>query len=112
MEPIGTRRNSENAQHPPGKGQSFTEFAMTLPLLLILLFAIIEAARVFQAWLTVENAARAAARYGVTGEYNPAHCMAGCTTEADQDQARMLSMKDVARAAAAGIWINDAAGPG
>jgi len=46
------------------------EFALTLPVLLLLLFGIIEFGRLFQAWVTIQNAARTAARYAVTGRYD------------------------------------------
>jgi hypothetical protein len=49
------------------KGQTVAEFALTLPILLILLFGIIEFGRIFQAWVTLQNAARTAARFASTG---------------------------------------------
>lgn len=49
------------------KGQGMTEFALILPLLLLLLLGIIEASRVMWAYITVQQAAREAARYAVTG---------------------------------------------
>jgi hypothetical protein len=52
------------------KGQTLAEFAITLPILLILLFGIIEFARIFQAWVTLQNAARTAARYASVGQFN------------------------------------------
>ncbi len=52
------------------RGQTLVEFALTLPILLMLIWGIIEFGRIFQAWLTIQNAARAAARYGVTGRYD------------------------------------------
>jgi hypothetical protein len=51
-------------------GQGMLEFALVLPVLLLLIFGIIEFARVFQAWLVVSNAARFGVRYAVTGEYD------------------------------------------
>src|SRR3954452_13834669 len=51
-------------------GQTLAEFAITLPILLLLLFGIIEFGRIFQAWVTLQNSARAAARYATTGVYN------------------------------------------
>lgn len=57
---------------PRGKrGQTLAEFALTLPILLMLMFGVIEFARIFQAWITLQNAAREAARYAVTGQWNP-----------------------------------------
>lgn len=52
------------------KGQSLAEFALTLPILLILIFGVIEFGRLFQAWVTIQNAARSAARYASTGRIN------------------------------------------
>ncbi|MCB9098319.1 MAG: pilus assembly protein [Anaerolineales bacterium] len=49
------------------KGQALVEIALGLPLLLLLLLGIIEGARVAWAYITVQQAAREAARYAVTG---------------------------------------------
>ncbi|MCA0452539.1 MAG: pilus assembly protein [Chloroflexi bacterium] len=51
------------------QGQTLAEFAITLPTLLILVFGVIEFGRVFQAWVSLQNAARTAARYASTGQY-------------------------------------------
>lgn len=55
-------------------GQSLVEFALVLPVLMLLLMGVLEFARLFQAWLTVENSARTAIRYAVTGQYDPEYC--------------------------------------
>lgn len=52
------------------RGQTLVEFALTLPILLMLMFGVIEFARIFQAWITLQNAARTAARYAVTGQWD------------------------------------------
>ena len=54
--------------------QSMVEFALVLPVLLALIFGIIEFGRLFQAWLSVQNSARFAVRYAVTGNYNFDYC--------------------------------------
>jgi hypothetical protein len=54
------------------RGQTLAEFALTLPILLLLIFGIIEFGRIFQAWVTLQNSARAAARYATTGQYDEA----------------------------------------
>lgn len=54
------------------QGQTLAEFAITLPILLILMFGIIEFGRIFQAWVSLQNAARVAARYASTGQYDTA----------------------------------------
>src|SRR5512138_3039482 len=53
------------------RGQTMAEFALTLPILLLLMFGVIEFARIFQAWITLQNAARSAARYAITGQWDP-----------------------------------------
>lgn len=59
-------------RHTKHKGQTLVEFALTLPILLLLIFGVIEFGRAFQAWITLENAAREAARYTTTGQYDTA----------------------------------------
>ncbi len=60
--------------HPVRRAQGMVEFALALPVLLLLVFGVIEFARVFQAWLSVQNGARFGVRYAVTGEYNITYC--------------------------------------
>jgi hypothetical protein len=102
------------SQRRRSRGQALVEFALVLPVLLILLMVLIEVARLFSAWLIVENSAREAARYAVTGLFNPAYCTDGdqCDSsnvlpkeqrEALEDAARLLTIEDVARGAASGI---------
>lgn len=49
------------------KGQNLVEFAMVLPIFLILVFAIVDFGMGFHAWITVSNAAREGARIGAVG---------------------------------------------
>ncbi|HKP54560.1 MAG TPA: TadE/TadG family type IV pilus assembly protein [Chloroflexia bacterium] len=49
-------------------GQNMVEFALGVPLLLLLIFGIIDFARVIQAQVTVNNAARQAVRFAITGQ--------------------------------------------
>lgn len=48
-------------------GQSVVEFALVFPLIVILLFSIVDFARIFTTMLSVESAAREAADYGTFG---------------------------------------------
>ena len=59
---------------PRQRAQSMVEFAIALPVLLLLIFGIIEFGRMLQAWMAVQNAARFGLRYLVTGEYDPVYC--------------------------------------
>jgi hypothetical protein len=44
------------------------EFAIILPTLLVTMFLIVETGRIFQAYVTVQNASREGARYAITGQ--------------------------------------------
>jgi len=56
-----TRRRARRS-----RGQSVTEFALLLPVMLAFLGLTIDFARVFQAWITVTSATRDAAEYAAT----------------------------------------------
>lgn len=102
------------------------EFALTVPVVLFLLFGIIEFARTFQAWLIITNAARHGVRYAVTGEYDDSYCAAAdlnndndglsCASETDdddriieEDYARLRSIYDITRGISVAINRDDAA---
>lgn len=52
------------------RGQTLAEFSLTLPILLLLTFGTVEFGRLFQSWVTIQNAAREATRYATTGQYD------------------------------------------
>ena len=56
------------------RAQGLLEFALALPILLLLVFGIIEFGRLMQAWLALENGSRFAVRYAVTGNYDVQYC--------------------------------------
>lgn len=58
-----TGKNRRNGE----KGQNLVEFAMVIPIFLILVFAIVDFGMGFHAWITVTNAAREGARIGAVG---------------------------------------------
>lgn len=49
------------------EGQAMVEMALVLPVLILIVFGIVEFGRVFNSYLVVTNAAREAARLGVVG---------------------------------------------
>ena len=59
---------------PRTRGQAMLEFVIALPILLLLLFGIIEFGRMVFAWMAVQNAARVGMRYAITGEFDPQYC--------------------------------------
>ena len=70
-----SRISSQPARRfPKLLGQGLVEFALVLPVLLGLIFAIIEISRLLYAWLAVENSARFAVRYAVTGTFDKKYC--------------------------------------
>lgn len=64
-----------------GKGQSLVEFALILPILLTVIFLLIEGALLLQAYLAVQHAAREAARWAITYQPNQGQKLDGtpCT---------------------------------
>src|SRR3989442_9403052 len=58
----GWRRGASGSRDP--RGQSLVEFALVLPLLMVMLLGVADFARVFSAGITVEAAARDAAETG------------------------------------------------
>jgi len=95
------------------RAQGLVEFALVLPALLMALFVIIDSARTFQAYLVVDNAARMAMRFAVTGEFNPGSCVdidtpadgacAGTSRRAEEDAARLTTIFETAQESLVGI---------
>jgi hypothetical protein len=61
-------KQTMESQSQRSRGQTLAEFALTLPILLLLLFGIVEFGRLFQSWVTLQNAARTAVRFASTGQ--------------------------------------------
>lgn len=59
------------------RGQALVEFAAVFLAFMMLVFGVIEFARLYESWIVVQHAAREGARYGVTGR---ADCAAGTQT--------------------------------
>lgn len=60
-------RLNRNKKTDGEKGQNLVEFALVVPIFLILVFAIVDFGMGFHAWITVTNAAREGARVGAVG---------------------------------------------
>jgi Flp pilus assembly protein TadG len=75
------------------QGQSLTEFALALPLLALLLFAVIQFGIVFNNYVTLTDATRAGARKGAVGRQlsNPS----GAATTAVRSSAVDLKQSDL-----------------
>ncbi len=69
------RKRTDISQKGRSAGQSMVEFMLALPILLFVIFGIVEFARMVFAWMAVQNAARFGIRYAVTGEFNDIYCI-------------------------------------
>jgi Flp pilus assembly protein TadG len=63
---IGARRRRRARE----RGQALVEFAVVGVAFFLLVFGIFDFARFFESWITVQHAARDAARYAITGQVN------------------------------------------
>ena len=89
------------------RGQTLAEFAMVAPILFILVFGIIDIARLYNAWVTVQGAAREGARYGVTGRTDCtafSDDRAGCIESTALAHADSLANTDTALTVITGSW--------
>lgn len=60
-----------------GRGQALVEFAIILPLLLLLTVGVLDAARIFTAWIALTNGVREGALYATTGNNATHWCADG-----------------------------------
>ena len=88
-------RNSES-------GQTMTEFALVLPMLAFLLFAIIQFGVLFNHYLTVTDAARAGAREAAVSKSEPNP--AGAAEETARASATNLDQGDLGVSVSATAW--------
>ncbi len=104
------------------RGQALSEFGLVLPILLLVMFGLIDFGWALQAWLSTENAARHSARYASVGDYDPAYCVdldgppsdpcAGTMRAAEIDEARVRSsIPDAALRGGVGLLPDPSAGP-
>ena len=60
--PAGARRREENRdRHRPSRGQSLVEFAIVLPIILLLTLIALDFGRVYLGWINLQNMSRIAA---------------------------------------------------
>ena len=62
--------------HPHSRAQAFVEFAIIIPILLLVLTGIIEFGYAFYTWAAIGEVARIGTRYAVTGQYDVQYCPA------------------------------------
>ncbi len=91
-----TRRRKQRST----AGTSILEFAFVVPVFLLLLFALIDFARLFYVEVTLQNAVRQAGRYAVTGNHLPDPKHQG------QNLSRVNSIVQIAQNAAQGLDVS------
>ncbi|MEJ2750902.1 MAG: pilus assembly protein, partial [Anaerolineae bacterium] len=98
------------------QGQALLEFALIITVLLMMMFLIIESARILWAWNTVQNAAREGARYAITGQFDdPCNSadlpkFADICDGTDSQTLRVASIINVAHQGLSGLPLNEASG--
>lgn len=90
------------------RGQALVEFALIITVVLMIIFLIIESARILQGWVTVQNAAREGARYAITGQNMNPCPMDGSEKYNDRcDDLRVASVMTVTHTGLAGLPLNE-----
>jgi Flp pilus assembly protein TadG len=85
-------------------GQSMVEFALILPVLMLIIMGLFEFGRMLQVWLTLQYSAQAAARYASTGQE-------GVDPSLDKwDSVRLAAIKAEAQKNAVTLGIQPSAG--
>jgi Flp pilus assembly protein TadG len=72
-----------------GKGQATVEMALVLPILIWLLVGLVDIARMANAYLIIQHAAREAVRLGITGASDPQVSERAMATATTLDPARL-----------------------
>ena len=98
------------------QGQALVEFALIITVLLMMMFLIIESARILWAWNTVQNAAREGARYATTGQFN-GPCDSGQLPKfaafcdgTDAETLRVASIINATHQGLSGLPLNETSG--
>jgi Flp pilus assembly protein TadG len=76
------------------RGQSLVEFSIVLPVLLCIVGVVIDASRVYQAWVNLESATRDAAQYLATSDTDPTS--ANYTTQGTNSDGKAVYMLNAA----------------
>jgi Flp pilus assembly protein TadG len=97
-----TARSSETGRGSSGeRGSAFVEFALVAPILLLLMFGVLDFGRLFFTQLTLQHALREAGRFAVTGNKmaNPGG--------GSSKMSRVASIKQIAQQSAAGLDLTN-----
>ena len=95
-----------------GRAQAMVEFALVLPILMLVLVGLLEFGRLFYAWLILENSTRFGIRYATAGTYDTSYCAsatpcAGADEDLEIFNARLPSIQDETRRLIVGFFYNE-----
>jgi hypothetical protein len=94
------RRTSSTRPRAHSQAQALAEFALVVPIFLVLVFGIIEAGRFMFYYEVMNHATREGARYAIVNGSNSLNCPTGPTTGADSCNPSGSDVRDrVVRAA-------------
>ncbi|MCB8966149.1 MAG: pilus assembly protein [Ardenticatenaceae bacterium] len=95
-------------QNNKSQGQALVEFALIITVLLMMIFLIVESARILQGWVTVQNAARVGARYAITGQNDSPCATSNIDKYVDRcDDLRVASVISITHSGLAGLPLNE-----
>jgi Flp pilus assembly protein TadG len=97
--PLGEAR-ARKTKPASAAGTSLLEFALVVPLFFLLLFGLMDFARLFYVEITLQNALRQAGRYAITGNHLPDPQHQG------QNLSRVASIIQIAQNSAAGLDVS------
>ncbi|MBL8050476.1 MAG: pilus assembly protein [Anaerolineales bacterium] len=105
-------RNKTIGSPKKPKAQAMVEFALIIPLLMLVVVGVIEFSRLMFAWIIIENSTRFGIRYATTGNYDTAYCQSlygrDCSNDTEVDVVRIPSIKDETRRIVVGFFLKDA----
>ncbi|HEU0245073.1 MAG TPA: TadE/TadG family type IV pilus assembly protein [Candidatus Limnocylindrales bacterium] len=95
MDARGSRVALDQERRGTEGGQSVVEFALILPLILVLLLAIVDFARLYTTILTVESAAREAADFGAFHWYQWQDAPTATATAAEMNRRACVAISNL-----------------
>jgi Flp pilus assembly protein TadG len=94
------RAGGECSKNAFTEGNAIVEFAIVVPVFLLLILACIELAYIFNVQLTLQNSVRTAGRYAITGNHLPDPLHSGLNLS------RVASITQIAQQAACGLSVS------
>jgi hypothetical protein len=88
----------------PDPAQGLVEFAVIVPIMLFIIFGIVEIGRIMQSWILIENGVREGASYAASKAFNLEYCELWDCDSLEVNLARVRSIQDIVWSDSS--WIN------